>query len=251
MNNPHDPNQTDHVDRHTLAQSIALHMIPGLLIGAFYFATVRPITRLGFPSIAALIVSAVVVLIPLELGFLLIQAKKTGADGLAGIVRYRQPLPLTQYLIWVPVVFAASGVLITLATPVTTAIESWFRWIPDAFRLDMGLDGGYSRSVLIVTYFLDFLLVVLVAPTVEELYFRGYLLPRMPRLRGWAPVLHAALFALYHTWTPWMAVARTLALLPLIYVVRWKRNLYVGIIAHCLLNSLDVIAGVAFIVSLS
>jgi hypothetical protein len=103
----------------------------------------------------------------------------------------------------------------------------------------------------LVIYLFNFLVVALLAPTVEELYFRGYLLPRMPRMRGWAPVVHAALFALYHTWTPWMVVARTLALLPLILIVRRKRNLYVGIIAHCLLNAIDVVVGFAYILGQS
>jgi membrane protease YdiL (CAAX protease family) len=37
-----------------------------------------------------------------------------------------------------------------------------------------------------------------VAPVVEEMYFRGYLLPRLSRLGRWAPVLNVTLFALYH-----------------------------------------------------
>jgi hypothetical protein len=251
MNSTRDPNPTAPVDRHTLAQSIALHVIPGLLIGAFYFATVRPITDLGVPSLAALTLAAAVVLIPLELGFLLNRSRKAGTQGLAAVVRYRRPLPWHQYLIWVPVIFVASGLIITLAAPVTAYLETFFRWIPEAFRLEMGLSGEYPKSVLVVIYLFNFLVVALLAPTVEELYFRGYLLPRMPRMRGWAPVVHAALFALYHTWTPWMVVARTLALLPLILIVRRKRNLYVGIIAHCLLNAIDVVVGFAYILGQS
>jgi AcrR family transcriptional regulator len=37
---------------------------------------------------------------------------------------------------------------------------------------------------------------------VEELYFRGYLLPRISRFGGWAPVINCCLFALYHFWQP-------------------------------------------------
>ena len=32
-------------------------------------------------------------------------------------------------------------------------------------------------------------------PVVEELYFRGFLLPRLSRLGIWAPILEMALFA--------------------------------------------------------
>ena len=90
-----------------------------------------------------------------------------------------------------------------------------------------------------------------IAPTVEELYFRGYLLPRMPHLKGWSPLLHSALFALYHTWTPWLAVTRTIFVLPLIYVVQRKKNIYLGVIAHCLINTIDVIVAVIYILGLS
>jgi hypothetical protein len=87
---------------------------------------------------------------------------------------------------------------------------------------------------------------------IEELYFRGYLLPRMPeKLGGFTAISHSALFALYHTWTPWLFVTRTLAVFPLIDIVKRKENIWVGIIAHCLLNSLDFIIGIIFISNIS
>jgi len=236
---------------HTIAQSIALHLLPGILVGAFYFASVRPVRNLGFPSVAALILAALVVLVPLELGLLIHEGRRAGGQGIEEIIAYRQRIPWTGYLIWVPIIFVASGLITTLLTPVTDSLETLFTWLPEAYRLDMGLSGAYSKPILVVTYLLFFLTVSLVAPVVEELYFRGYLLPRMPSLRGWAPVLHSALFALYHTWTPWMALSRTLALLPLIYVVRWKKSIYLGIVAHCLLNTIDAVVGLAFILGLS
>jgi hypothetical protein len=86
------------------------------------------------------------------------------------------------------------------------------------------------------------------APILEEMYFRGFLLPRLSRFGLWAVPLHSLLFALFHVWTPWMVVARAVGLLPLIYVAQKKRNIYIGMIAHMLGNFLDVVAGVAFIV---
>ena len=117
--------------------------------------------------------------------------------------------------------------------------------------LDMGLDGNYSKSILIITYILFFFLIVLILPTIEEFYFRGYLLPRMPsKLKGWTEIIHSGLFAIYHTWTPWMFVVRTIGVLPLIYTVKRKENLLIGIIAHCLINSVDLIIGVMFVLKL-
>ena len=54
------------------------------------------------------------------------------------------------------------------------------------------------------------LLIGIIGPTVEELYFRGPLLPRIDRLGAWAPVLNSGLFALYHFWSPWQLPVRLL-----------------------------------------
>lgn len=86
--------------------------------------------------------------------------------------------------------------------------------------------------------------IAFLSPLVEELYFRGYLLPRM---KGkFAALLHSFLFAAQHVFTPWMIVTRTLGLLPLVLGVK-KKNIYIGIIVHILVNTLDVITGIVFI----
>lgn len=85
-------------------------------------------------------------------------------------------------------------------------------------------------------------------PIIEEFYFRGYLLSRMPsKLKGWSALTHSGLFALYHTWTPWLFITRTISVLPLVYIVKWEKNIYIGIIAHCLMNSIDFIIGIIII----
>ena len=218
------------VEQHTIGQSIGLHLLPGILTGAFYYVVAQPIRNLGYPSLAAMILAIIVILIPFELGFLLYQGKKkNGTLSLEGIVLYRQRIPVGQYLLWVPVIIVLMGLIFSGLTPVSTYFETFFAWLPKALRFDMGLGGEYSRAVLINSYLMGFIFFVLIGPTVEELYFRGYLLPRMPRLKGWSPILHSALFALYHTWSPWMAITRTVGLLPLIYIVQRKRNINLGV----------------------
>ncbi|MCB2180346.1 CPBP family intramembrane metalloprotease [bacterium] len=240
------------IEKHSIWQSVGLHLLPGILVGAFYYAIAQPIRNLGYPSMAAMIIATIIILIPFELGFLLYQGKKkNGTLSLKGVVLFRQPIPLWQYLIWVPVIFVSVGLVFTSLTPVSSFLESLFFWMPEALRFDAGLGGEYSKSVLITTYLLAFFFTVLIAPTVEELYFRGYLLPRMPVSKGWTPILHSGLFALYHTWTPWMVITRTIGLLPLVYIVQRKRNIYLGILIHILANAVDIIVGVAFIFILS
>ena len=112
------------------------------------------------------------------------------------------------------------------------------------------MQAGYSQRILIETYMMLAIFGAVVAPTVEELYFRGFLLPRMGYAGKWAPLLHSLLFGLYHVWTPWMFLTWAVGMLPLIYAVR-RRNLYLGIAAHILINLVDVIAGVSFIIGMS
>ena len=76
----------------------------------------------------------------------------------------------------------------------------------------------------------------IVGPVVEELYFRGYLLPRIAWLGRWAPVLNTVLFSLYHFFTPWANVGRIVALLPMVYTAWWKRNIYLSMAVHVLWN---------------
>jgi uncharacterized protein len=237
------------ITHHSLLESLLYHLLPGVLIGLVYYLTAPLVVLAGYPSVMALNLTATLVLVPVEMGLMLRLGKKqTGHWTLKGVLAYQRKLRWWQYLIWVPVIFAASGLIMTAFNPVNAWLESGFAWMPDGLKVGMGLAGGLTRSKLIQTYILFFLFVVVLAPTVEELVFRGFLLPRMPEKLGkTAPFFHSLLFALYHVWSPWMFLARTFALLPLVFVVRWKRDLYLGVGEHILINSLDFIMAVMLI----
>ena len=90
-------------------------------------------------------------------------------------------------------------------------------------------------------------MVCLLAPIAEEMYFRGYLLPRLSRFGFWAVPIHTTLFGLFHVWTPWMFVARAIGAIPFVYVAQRKQNIYIGMIAHILFNTLDVVTGIILV----
>ncbi|MHB1319494.1 MAG: CPBP family glutamic-type intramembrane protease [Anaerolineae bacterium] len=199
--------------------------------------------NLGYPSIVAQILAFAVVLIPVELGYLFYQGKKqTGHYTLQGVISYRNAVPWWQTLVWVVGTFVAIGAIFTLFKPVDAYLqETLFFWMPEP---SYGLDGHYSRKTLIITYSLVLVFVAVLTPLVEELYFRGYLLPRM---KGkFAPLVHSLLFAAQHVLTPWMIITRTLGLLPLILSVK-RKNIHVGIFAHILCNTVNVVTGIVYI----
>jgi membrane protease YdiL (CAAX protease family) len=237
----------DQIEKHSQTQSLILHLLPGILVGAFYFLARQPVANIGYPSIFALLLAFAFVLVPFELGYLFYQGKKkTGRFTLQGIISYRNPIPWWQYLVWPIIIFAVVGAIFTLLAPVDAFLQSkLFFWMPD---LSLGLDGNYSKTVLIVTFSMFFVVNVFLAPMVEELYFRGYLLPRM---KGrFATLLHSFLFASIHVFTPWMIITRTLGLLPLVFGVK-NKNIYVGMIVHMLGNSMDLITAIIFITKMT
>ena len=239
--------QQDQIEKHSTTRTVILHLLPGILVGCFYFLALQPVARMGYPSIFALYLAFAFVLVPVELGFLLYQGKKkTGRFTLQGIISYRNPIPWWQYFVWVSIIFLIVGAIMTLFKPVDSFLQkNLFFWMPD---LNSGLDGNYSKSILIVTYSMSLIFNVLLAPIVEELYFRGYLLPRM---KGkFAILFHSFLFAAVHVFTPWRIIARTLGLLPIMYGTT-KKNIYVGMIVHILGNSMELITAIVFITKMA
>lgn len=237
----------DQIEKHSTTQSIVLHLLPGILVGCFYLFARQPVADLGYPSIVALILAYTFILIPVEFGYLLYQGKKrTGRFTVVGIISYCDSIPWPQTLVWVFVIFIAIGAIFTLLKPIDAFLQGrLFYWMPEP---SYGLDGNYSKNTLIVTCSLVLMFVAVLSPLVEELYFRGYLLPRV---KGkYATLFHSFLFAAQHVSTPWMIITRTLGLLPLLFGVK-KKNIYVGIIVHILCNMMNVVTGVAFILKMT
>ena len=225
------------VEQHSLGRSVALHLFPGVLI-VLFFSLAAPVVRdLGLPSLLAIYLAIPLVLIPCELGYLLREGRRrNGRLSLAGVVRYRDPLPAWPFALATLGLFLWSGVaLVFYALMDRPIIDALFRWLPAWFFLNDDLS-AYSRPALLGTWALGFAVNAIAGPVVEELYFRGYLLPRIARLGGWAPLLNTVLFSLYHFFTPWQNPGRILSLLPVVYVVWWKRNIYLGMAVHCLGN---------------
>jgi len=235
------------IKKHSKAQSIILHLLPGVLIGLFYFMIRHTVNDFRYPTIFALVLAVAFILIPTELGYLLYQGmKKTGRYSLNGIINYENSVSWWQFVIWVLIVFGVIGIIMTLLKPTENFLkEKMFFWIPN---LDPGLDDNYSKTNLIVTYSLYLLFVVILGPLVEELYFRGYLLPRMEG--KYSVLFHSFLFAAYHVFTPWMIISRTIGFIPLI-LLKKKKSIFHGIAVHILCNSVDFFTAVLIIAKMT
>ncbi|MDE0464005.1 MAG: type II CAAX endopeptidase family protein [Caldilineaceae bacterium] len=223
------------VEPHSLGKCLFLHLAPGLVNVA---ATLLGFATFWNPSLPRELVfgvfTTVFVLIPVQIGYLYYLAKKRRNPGwsLEGIVEYDQPVSWSRYFIWVPAILVPTAIVFTALEPISRQLEAL-----EGVNIFAGYqttgESEFAGIVLIAHIVLGGLFV----PTVEELYFRGYLLPRMPSQFGrFKPVAHSVLFALYHIDKPWLMPVRALGLLPLIYTTIHTNSVRPGIVAHCLVN---------------
>lgn len=228
-------------NQHSLRQSLTLHLLPGAL-GSLAFVLCAPFfLAKGYPTILAFLIAASLVITPFQLGYLLWQAKRTtGKFSIASVVDLREALPKWQYIvfplgmvIWAFLVSGVTGVLDSIIS------NAWFNWLPDWYSiLDIEQLQAFPRDVLVVTFWIGLVLNGFIGPIVEELYFRGHLLPRLPATGTWSPLINISLFSLYHLWAPAQFFSRIIALLPWGYVALRKRNIYLVMITHCAVNVL-------------
>lgn len=234
------PDPEQEMEPHSIWLSLLLHFSPAVLILAFVFLIVPILKNLGLPLRFATILSIFLVLIPVELGILFYQGKKrNGRLSLDGIVVFREKIPGWQYFLWVPVLVTWSGFLALQYSPVGNFLATrLFFWLPDWF---FGSDLGTATIPILVVMVVSYGIANISAAIVEELYFRGFLLPRLSRLKGWGPLLNTVLFAFQHFLTPWQVPFVIIGVLPQACLVYHKRNIYLGILAHGILNLLSSI----------
>jgi membrane protease YdiL (CAAX protease family) len=231
------------LEQHSLPKTIALHLAPGAIFTLVYTLLAQPMQRLGFNNLLTFNLLAVLLLVPLELGILFVVGKQqSGRFTLQGVVLNRQHLPLWQLL---GLALLTLVYLVLCFTQLQTRLDPWlqktvFGWVPEWFMLMHGLDQA-PRNLAILTILVSMVCTSWIAPFVEEYYFRGYLLPRLASFGSLAPFINAVLFSLYHFFTPWQALTRIIALAPMAWLVQRKRNLYISIIAHILLNTLSLL----------
>ena len=229
---------------HSIGTSLALHLLPGvanLLFIVIVLTYFWPETLPGVLAFAAL--ANLFCLIPIQLGILFFLAKKRGNKGwsLEGVVCYSKSLSIRKYLLWIPTILLCTFFIFSVLQPLGIALEPYFSAINISDQISY--EGDFSHTVIIVAMVFNIIGTAILVPITEELYFRGYLLPRMPKEFGKAgPVAHSFLFAVYHLDSPWLVPVRTLGLLPLIIVTRKLQSVKPAIWSHSMVNLYEVIA---------
>jgi membrane protease YdiL (CAAX protease family) len=219
---------------------VALHLLPGVAVAAIFYLLAPSAIAAGYPAIAAAIVAGALGVVGWQLGWLLYQARRhSGRWSLSAVLPYR-PGPWTwrkTLLVPVLVAWAIPAAMITGGVKSMLG-ETLFSWMPawaiNPLPADIAATTSGTARLVIGLGFLTIL--VILGPLTEELYFRGYLLPRLGRFGAWAPLLNVSLFALYHLWKPWDVFTVTVTLLPMGYVVWRTRDIRIGIATHIGIN---------------
>ena len=191
--------------------------------------------KYGFPPQFGMLLSIILVALPIFSIHLLQVRKKENKKSIAEINGLTSRLSTSKLILdsFGLVIFAF---LIWGATqPVNLIItDKLLYWLPQWFtEQDFS---NYSKDKIVITLILNLGLNGFLAPYMEEVYFRGYLLPRMNVWGGSAFVVNALLFSIYHFWQPYIYLTLILALLPMNYLAWKTKDLRLSILTHCLLN---------------
>ena len=82
----------------------------------------------------------------------------------------------------------------------------------------------------------------------EEIYFRGWLLPKMQRLGKWSWVVNGTLFALYHTFQLWMFPMIFVLSLATTLTVYLSKSILPAFVTHIVANFLLSIISIIVLV---
>jgi membrane protease YdiL (CAAX protease family) len=225
-------------ERHSLWRTLILHLAPGALLTFAFLLAAPVVNRAGGSSYLALLLCIPLILVPFEVGVLLFERRRIGCSWRSIITPLGSPrVSILEILLSVVALYAISGVATLLTASSRTAIlGAVAHWLPPWAIVD-----GFPEGISAGTLLLGLLLSGLVAPIVEELYFRGLLMPRIPVAGAWGPAINAALFSIYHFFSPWNYIAIFAVFLPLAYYVRLRGSLLPAIITHCLFNSVGIV----------
>lgn len=228
--------------QHPLWVSVILSIAPGLALGAFILAAAPVLESYGLDAVFGLFGGIGLVIVPLELGWLAIVARSTaGSWSPLAAVSYTTKLPLSRLLFLAVglAVWFITTLVLWMALVESRVVDVLSPWVPQTILqfAETSAEGGLPPVGVIITLLaIAFVFNGLLGPVTEELYFRGYLLPRMDRYGVWAPILNSILFALYHVWTPWRWPQIAFGFMPLA-VTAWRtRSLYVSMAAHVIIN---------------
>lgn len=227
----------------------------GLLLRIFIPTTALSLSYLlmghfcNIPYILLFCILGTVILMPIELGIILLASKKEyGTYSLKSAFSGQEKVAIWKILIIGFIFFGIAGLLSAFIAPIENHIfaeirSSIFNHLPIGFDwTSYEYLKSFSRPILILTCVYYGIFNVLLGPITEELFFRGYLTSHYEKQSWFTPIWITVLFSIYHFWLPFNNIFRILAFAPVTYVAYKKKNFYITILFHCLCNLFSVVS---------
>ncbi len=234
------------MNQHSKARSIFNHLYPGILITIFFIWITPLLTARGWPPQLSMLIAIAVIVTPVILLHLHRAKSIEKRNRLQELISYKEKLPGWKLVVYSVGLILFAYIVYGLTQPVNEYLsDTLFHWLPEWYLVrDFE---GYPKKVVMIVLFLNLILNGLLAPVLEEIYFRGYLLPRMASFGKGAPIINALLFSIYHFWQPQIYLTLIIAMLPMTYLVWKTRSLRLAIYTHCGLNILGGLLSLAMI----
>jgi membrane protease YdiL (CAAX protease family) len=221
-------------------------LLPGIpiLFLAWFFSS--PSIGINLSIYLAVLVAIVIGLVPTELGILKYIAWKNNKK-IKDMILFVNKTTIKKFILSIIIPLTLSVIVMAVLPQYENKLWKIFNFIPDWFRMD--------KVNLREIDFLKFSIIIaiplngLIGTLVEELYFRGFLLPRMQVFGKFAPLINSILFSLYHFFSPWEIISRILGFVPIAYSVWINKNIKIGIIIHCLINIMGMVGTIVMLLS--
>lgn len=237
MNGPNLPQLNK---QHSMTKSIFLHITPGLLVTGAFILFKLLLNSTGYPPLLAFLLAVFFIDIPFMFGVMLYEGRKlNGRFSLKGVILYNKKISWKVFSL----IFIGAFIVLYLVSMLSNQIspfmtEHVFFWLPNWIFIDNAAQyEAYTKNILVFVFTLHLLITGIILPWVEELYFRGYLMPRISRYGRWAPLIGAAFFGLYHVWQLFGFFGVFLLGAGLGYVVWWKKDIRLSISLHIVANA--------------
>ena len=226
------------LSRLSWGRAAALQVAPGAANLLVFIPLAAWFGRLGLPSLLALAITLLVAEVPLSWILMArITREESGrAFRFEDAFPWRARMPGWQYLaIGLPLIIFGM-VMIGGVTPAISLalrdaagldVPAWFLLEPDPAMFTQ-----LPQAVLLTLWLMTLLSFAVVGGVTQELYARGFLLPRTAHW-GWsAPFFNALLFAVLHLNAPWSWPGFFLLSLPWALLAFWKRSVWISLVGH-------------------
>ncbi len=221
-------------------RTLVVNFAPGIFTVAATLSIAPMLKMLGWPPIVGYTIAIALVTV-FEVAYLRRYARRTtGSSKLSGALSLRRRMPKKRVAIYSLGFVAMTAALAAVLAPLMNAVADATTWLPD--NLSPGLESGdvatYGHLAIILALLANWTIDAVVNPIVEELYWKGHLMTRLPVSGILQPILLGLLFATEHFWQPADFLLVVVAQVA-ISIHAWKsRSVDVAITTHLLVNTI-------------